>query len=377
MNRNSRRLRGAADRIDQEVEWFRTRARTLSVDQCEGDAALHSSIQTKLRLAAETLILRFKYLKTVPWCFVRADSVEGAAEFLRGATSRPSEEQDPLTNYLLEKHRASLVARANGEECTPGLKDDVSRMDEVPLDESAGEGYHRSTHHTLVRASASTSVYIKQSTRTKKNIQLLKRFLRMGPAGKQVIRFEWRVWKRVLQVKRASLWTPKGRMNRDAVFKRIYRMDEAAELNWSLFGDRVLAPGQGLAPEPLDNVNRQYDGLRIEYLQYVLKTKQWYSVELPRAAMSEVGLPIERKETQYFQIVAMTSCRSRPSLVSTFETRDDVSQRARLALCLQYVDARPGVEVPGQVIVFASSDPMWVRWTELGFFPAVRNTLKI
>ena len=128
VNRNSRRLRGAADRIDEEVKRFPVRSRNFSVDQCEGDAILYNFIQTKLRMVAELLILRFKYLKVVPSRFVKTDSVEGAEAFLRGATSRPSDEQDPLTNYLHETHRASLLARANGDVCTVALMHVTSRQ---------------------------------------------------------------------------------------------------------------------------------------------------------------------------------------------------------------------------------------------------------
>ena len=100
-----------------------------------------------------------------------------------------------MTRYFHEKYREPLERLSGGdpeEVCDPRLAYEVSVVNDTPLDESAGEGYHRGTHHTLIRATASKSIYIKQSTRTKPNIRLLKSFLRMGPAGKRVIRFEWR-----------------------------------------------------------------------------------------------------------------------------------------------------------------------------------------
>ena len=375
MNRNTRRLREAADRIDEDIAWFRSRAQILTVDMCEGDATLHNSIQTKLRLVAELLGMRTKYIKTAPWCFVKADTVEGAAAFIRSATSRPSDEQDPLTNYLHETHRADLLARADGAACTEPLSKEVSKFDEVPLDETPGEGYHRDTHRTLVRATAAATAYVKQSTRTKANIKLLQRWMRMGPGGKRVVRYEWRAWKRVLQVRRCSLWKPMGRMSRNKMFNRIYRMDEEAEFDWSLYCHRVNAAGQGLAPEPESLDGRQTDGLRIEYLSSVLKTKQYYSAEVPQAGMDEDGRPCVRQVKTYFQVIAMTSDRSRPHLMPTNETRDDISQRARLAVCVQEMAVKPGVMPDGQSVVFSNSNAIWKTWRDLGPFATVRNTL--
>jgi len=66
-------------RIEVEEQWFRERARTLTVESCEGDARLHEAICTICRLVAGILQYRFKYLKVVPWNFVHADTPGGAA----------------------------------------------------------------------------------------------------------------------------------------------------------------------------------------------------------------------------------------------------------------------------------------------------------
>ena len=291
-NQLSRRLHQAGARIDQEVESLRQAARDLTPAECEGDAALCNDVQTKLRLVSELLILRFSYLKVVPWSFCKADEPEGAAEFIRGATSRPSEQQDPLTNYLHEKHRKALMdlAQSIGGEPVipdPALVKEVLEVKETPLDESAGEGYHRSTNHTQKRASAAKSPYIKQSTRTKDNIKLLKSFLRMGPQGKRVVRFEWRNWRRILQVNPRGLWRNK-KLTADKVFKRVYRMDAMAECSWS--ADLVHAPGQGPAPARPETVaDRLSEELHAEYMTCVLQPRQWYRISVPRACMGEDG----------------------------------------------------------------------------------------
>ena len=97
-NKLSRRLREADDHIKKEIKELRKAAQELKPADCEGDTGLCDVVQTQLRLIAESLTLRFHYLSVVPWSFCKADTPAGAAEFLRGATSRPLAEQDPLTS---------------------------------------------------------------------------------------------------------------------------------------------------------------------------------------------------------------------------------------------------------------------------------------
>ena len=111
-NKVSRRLRQAASRIDEKVASLRALARGFTPVDCEGDAELATVIQTQLRLIAELLSLRFNYIKLVLWNFCKADEPLGAAEFLRGATSRPSAEQDPRINLLFVWGRRGSVSSA-------------------------------------------------------------------------------------------------------------------------------------------------------------------------------------------------------------------------------------------------------------------------
>ena len=98
---------------------MRERARQLTPADTENNAALCAKIQGWLRLAAELLLLRKKYLRSPPWNFVHADSPEGAAEFLRTVAAPPMEEHDDLTRFLYEKHREALKLCAAGDEAAP------------------------------------------------------------------------------------------------------------------------------------------------------------------------------------------------------------------------------------------------------------------
>lgn len=366
------------------MQWFRSRCRSggLTISDCENDAKLLNDIQSTQRAGAEALKLRFQYLDIVPWSFCKADTREGAANFLRGATSRPSSEQDPLTNYLHDTHRDALLLCADTGEARQSLVEEVAALNESPLDESAGEGYHRDTHLTRIRAVASKSPFIKQSTRTKFNIRLLKRFIRMGEGGKLVVRFEWRNWKRVLQVADRKLWRNVKGIKKDDAFLRVYRMDEMATVDWSTAAPPVRAPGQGSASTPVAGAHvdeGEMPGLRAEYLQCVLKPRQWYSITVPRATLGVDGEPAEITEPKYFQVVAKTYAKSKPKLMPTIESHRHKISSSKLALCLQEVTVRrgdgTGVEGSDSVVVFEDIDAQWQSWEELGDFPYVRTSL--
>ena len=242
--RNGRRLKHASERVERSIEAFRQGAKDLTLDDCEGDGVLFRIIWTSLQQAASLLELRFKYLKVAPWCFCNADSVSGATRFLASATSRPLEQQDCLTQYLYYTYEDDLKEVVASGECSLNLQDEVGVVNETPLDESAGEGYHRGTHCTRIRARSSTIAYVKMSTRMDQSVKHMKYFIRRGEAGKRVVRYEWQNWSRVLQSKWKNLWRRKH-WPKKKVFERGYRMDEFSEHNWSSVATPIPAPGQG------------------------------------------------------------------------------------------------------------------------------------
>ena len=336
-------------------------------------------IQTTLRAVADELSLRGRYLKLVPWSFVRADTPEGARSFLEGARSRPFAEQDLLTQYLLRKHEVALDSVADGNPCPADLAEEVKVYADTPLDESAGEGYHRGTHLTRIRARAAKTPYLKQATRAKENNRLLKKFLRMGQSGRQVIRFEWRQWKRVLQVRPRSLWKSR-KMKSRAAFERIYRMDEMAEVDWTAVCGPVVAPGQGPPPAPLlaeTKDQRTLSRLRIEYLASVLDLKRWYEIMVPVADIDEEGRPVERQEKRFFQLLNRAYGQSRPKLMPTIESHSLLVNTEKLALCLQEATENSSVGGLGEghYVIHADSDPRWVKWSDLGPWEAVHRSL--
>ena len=376
--RNSRRLAGAADKVDEVVGALRHNARVLSEDACEGDAPLVAQIQTGLRQGADELELRSLYLRNPPWNFVRADSQEGARLFLETATSRPFNEQDELTQHLLQTHQEALQSCAAGNGCAEGLKADNQRYRDTPLDEGAGEGYHRSTNCARMRARAARTPYLKQSTRLKQNIRQFKQFLKKGAAGRRVLRYEWRHWQRLVQTNPRRIWYRK-KMRPRAIFERMYRMDAASLEDWSLVCRPILAPGSGPPPKALvlpDAPTTTLAQLRVEYLSALLRNHHWFQVQVPAAGMDEAGAPLERMETKIFQVLSTASARSRPKLMPTISSHSHPVNVARLAICIQEVSQREveGLDA-GSVVVHADNDSRWIPWGELGPWAHVQGSL--
>jgi len=190
--RNGRKLRWAWDFVNTMAFDFETNAADLTEDMCEGDHDLYVFLHDMLLQAATSLRLRFKYLGNVPWKLACADEVSGAKDCVEQIKSKPLVDHDPLTQRAWALYGDDLEQRALGGPLTPALKLFVDRMNDVGLDESAGEGWHRSTNHEHCRARAAKHVHLKRAGREKQNVRRLKKFMRdYGDRGKAVVSFEW------------------------------------------------------------------------------------------------------------------------------------------------------------------------------------------
>ena len=190
----------AHDKIFGFVEGLTTEANNLPLAACEGNAGLHTELVNAMRAAA-TIWTRFKYLGVVPWAFSQACRISGARDCLTQYDARPVGEHDSLTVAIMGRLRGDIEERAAGGEISEALAEEVLMLNTAPLDESAGEGYHRGSNCTRIRCAGAKSVYIKQSMRFKQNLAQMKVLQRKYKArGRKVIRFEWKNYKRVLQV---------------------------------------------------------------------------------------------------------------------------------------------------------------------------------
>ncbi len=231
--RRSRRLHEVESYLKSRREHFTQRARDLRNDAAEGSGVLREQVCCSLMIASSDIELRFRYLTRAPWSFVHCDRPEGASRFLQQVERLPLPEHDPLTQRLVRMHRSGLEQVAGGSPCPQNLQAEVDRLRWTPLDESAGEGYHRSTHNTRRRAPAATIHYIKQDLRVAENLRFARSIIRdHGARGKAVFDYEWRHWKRVLQTDRKK-YSFGVKMKASRIFDRIYRVDEMSYDDWS------------------------------------------------------------------------------------------------------------------------------------------------
>ena len=305
---NSRRLREAWPHVKDVIAQIIGTANFLSVEDTEGDAALHKMIVDACRSVAVLLETRFKYLRSLPYSLARADTVPGATECLEAFSSRPRDAHDAVTINIMDRIGPELEAlRASGV-CGAGLAKEVRLINTCPLDESCGEGYHRSTQWTRTRAKRAKLPYIMASTRHKENLRRIRAFMKThGARGRAVIREDWVRYKRVLQALPRRKWIPK-RMNDANFFKRFYRMDEKALEDWS----SLIGQPTGVPPLPVRVAMTDNDRSRIEYYKWVFKPRTYYSLKRSVERPNADGEPAAVDEVVSFQVVRIQQSSLRP-----------------------------------------------------------------
>ena len=311
----SRRLHQASGEVQRRLEAFSNRANGIRNPDCEGFGSLRVVISSCLRLASTELSRRFKYLSKVPWTFVLCDTRGGAVDFLSQADAFPMPQQDELTQRLISRFRGDLEVVANGGALSDALRNEIDIFRHIPLDESAGEGYHRSSHHTKNRAPAARAAYIKQEMRLAESIERCRTFIKNhGSVGRQVFNFEYNNFRRILQTS-SRRKIRSVRMTADAVYSRIYREDDIAKVNW----ESVCVRCPVVPARPMLQITNSVQ-IQREYLLSVFHRFSWYHVVSPRepipGAILDVHGPPDEEE-RYFQVLAVQTARSRPKTMPT------------------------------------------------------------
>jgi hypothetical protein len=149
---------------------------------------------------------------------------EESAECLRQINSKPLEEHDHITIDLFNRLGADLEARAKGEPLSEAHARELRVYENMPLDESPGEGFHRTTNQTNRLAGHARMPWILASVRHKRILWKARNFMQtFKTAGRNVINYEFKNFTRVLQTSKASKWRNK-RMTNKAFYKRVYRL---------------------------------------------------------------------------------------------------------------------------------------------------------
>ena len=239
-----------------------------------------------------------------------------------------------LCHFLLSDCKYFVFsARAVGGPAAAALQSEINRLRNVPLDEGPGEGYHRQSHLTLMRAVASAVCWAMASVRHKQPLDVVRGILSTyGAEAARVWRFEWQNYKRVLQTTHKYRWRP-VRMTDAAFYRKLYRLDPVKdEDNWDL-----AFSGIGSSPDsrPADDST---GAIKLNYFQATFKEESFYSYTREHTELDADGQPKVSEELVVFQIIAViSSSQGRMKRIKTAHEEDDVISTARCAVSVQYL----------------------------------------
>ena len=155
--RASRRLGEVVEFRTKELEKLKNEANTLTDADAENDRRTFVALRNAAQKARSLLELRTKYFLKIPWRFATADTPEGAAECIAQLQRTDPARLDPLSKRWKDTLLPDLQIVADGGPVSEKLLAEILKLLDCPLDESAGEGYHRETNMAHQRAPAMTT----------------------------------------------------------------------------------------------------------------------------------------------------------------------------------------------------------------------------
>ena len=372
--RNSMRLSECYDFLQNEVAAVKREARELTPLQTDNSESLCRETRHMLEKYASLLHMRTKYFGLIPWRFATADTKKGAAACLEQLEAVAIDRLDPLSRRIAENFRQDLEVVADGGPVSPGLQHEVNVIKCSPLDESAGEGYHRGSNMEHLRSPHASTQTVVQKVRCDVGYERLEQAIAtFGKPMRNTIRYEWRNWKRILQSEKKKLHRNVN-LTADAAYARIYRQDSMGRDNWDL----VLNPR---APdEPSQDDDPDVDSVQREYMKSLFQPKQYFSVEHGHAAppvppvLDDADLDMEEPPPpdtgpQVFRVIGAHGARNRPKLMHTHESYRDPLLHAPIVFELQFYEWRTPYSVEtGSAVIYPSMDPIWITLSKLATF---------
>ena len=357
---NSRRLDESWPHILDVANARRRTSRNLTLEDCEGDDELFGVMKTMLQSNASFLVFRNKYLGVAPWSLSRASTPEGARKYLEQVRRQPLEAHDLVTQGHMIRLEDHLTTLANGGAMHPDLDEEVKFVNLSALDESPGEGFHRSSNHEKTRSPASSSRHLKQEVRLKKTCEQIKQFrLKYGARGDDVLRHDWLTWKRLLQVKRSKRWVP-VRMTDKKFLARVYRQDKMAEENWAV----VLQKDEALGKSHLEPLTNSLEALNNEYMVAMVTLGDHYVVQVDTSRIGEGGEVVREVETKYFHLLQIAYGKARPKVMPIVDSEANLQMEAPLAFEVIFesqAQAHIGASDVDMTHLYSETDLVWVR----------------
>ena len=233
-----------------------------------------------------------------------------------------------LTIDIMNRLGEAIQVVALGGPVSTELAHEVYLINTCPLDESAGEGYHRSSNITRLHCPGAMSPYIKQSCRLEENLSQVKSFMsKFKHEGRQVLRFEWQNYMRILQTRPNHGFTP-VKMKPKAFFERVYRMDEKAKEDWAFYLLKIKPCGVIV---PKAEQETWHQELAREYLLGCFACLCYYSVPTSTEKIDESGSLVQEDKLMFFQVLKMNYGSSRTKVIPTVESLTDTAVVKKLA----------------------------------------------
>jgi hypothetical protein len=272
---------------------------------------------------------------------------------------------------LLQKNRMEhvmsclLMVIVNGGAPSFAVLEEVRALENCPLDEGPGERWHRLTKLAVDRASAARTPFIMASTREPQNLAIGRKYTtEYGERGKQVFRYEWINYKRVLRPTSAKAFTTMQIKN-GPFFEKLYNVDFVDD-GWSALITPTNSTGSD-KPPPQDSNSK----IRLEYLRSVLKKGEVYSVPVKKEEMLPAGGSQQVTTDQFFQVVEVEHGSSKPKLLSTYA--DAADTRHSTSIQIQYMEVHG--RLLGNVVAFFDSDPCTINIFDVASFDDVEFRL--
>jgi len=199
---------------------------------------------------------------------------------------------------------------------------------------------------------------MKQTVWVKAVIKTCRGFMtKHGQVGKDIVRFEWRNYARILQTQKRYRFRVK-RIKFQALLRRVYREDDKAKENWSSILTRVPLE----RPVHVDSGDSSTQ-LETEYFASVITPHSNFAVDHTVGRPQEDGS--EKRETQrdYFTVINVAHARRRPHLVHTVAAADETEHNAPFAMEVQLMERwylPEGGGLDEVIRVFPQDDPEWV-----------------
>ena len=159
--------------------------------------------------------------------------------------------------------------------------------------------------------------------------------------------------------------------------KTIYHDDAYSADDWSLIVNGEEPPRPVVTEDTTDRVN-----LENEYLSQVFQKFTYYAVPQRKEEIGEEGEVRHDETPMVFEVVSIRGAHSRPHLMPTFESADDIVLTAALAIEVQPMQLQPGHAVDvhdlsnnASLHVFKDADAYWISARDVAPFSALGREL--